>query len=35
MSRAFVNEGAGKDRPDLPDLPLSPGPDLAPPVGHT
>ncbi len=33
MSRAFVNEDAGKDRPDLPDLPLSPGPNLVTPGG--
>jgi transcription elongation factor GreB len=26
MSRAFVNEDAGADRPDLPELPLSPHP---------
>lgn len=34
MSRAFVNEDAGKDRPDLPDLPLSPGPNFVTPRGH-
>ena len=33
MSRAFVNEDAGKDRPDLPDLPLSPGPNFVTPQG--
>lgn len=33
MSRAFVNEDAGKDRPDLPDLPLSPGPNFVTPRG--
>jgi transcription elongation GreA/GreB family factor len=33
MSRAFVNEDAGKDRPDLPDLPVSPGPNLVTPQG--
>lgn len=33
MSRAFVNEDAGKDRPDLPDLPVSPGPNLVTPRG--
>ncbi len=33
MSRAFVNEDAGKDRPDLPDLPVSPGPNFVTPQG--
>ena len=33
MSRAFVNEDAGKDRPDLPDLPISPGPNFVTPRG--
>jgi transcription elongation factor GreB len=33
MSRAFVNEDAGKDRPDLPDLPVSPGPNFITPRG--
>jgi transcription elongation GreA/GreB family factor len=33
MSRAFVNEDAGKDRPDLPDLPLSPHPNFVTPGG--
>ncbi|MCB6179205.1 GreA/GreB family elongation factor [Rhodobacter sp. Har01] len=33
MSRAFVNEDAGKDRPDLPDLPLSPHPNYVTPRG--
>lgn len=33
MSRAFVNEDAGKDRPDLPDLPVSPGPNVVTPRG--
>ncbi len=33
MSRAFVNEDAGKDRPDLPDLPLSRGPNFVTPRG--
>lgn len=33
MSRAFVNEDAGKDRPDLPDLPVSPGPNRVTPRG--
>jgi transcription elongation GreA/GreB family factor len=33
MSRAFVNEDAGKDRPDLPDLPLSTGPNFVTPRG--
>jgi len=33
MSRAFVNEDAGKDRPDLPDLPVSPGPNFVTPRG--
>lgn len=33
MSRAFVNEDAGADRPDLPDLPLSPHPNYVTPRG--
>lgn len=33
MSRAFVNEDAGNDRPDLPELPLSPGPNIVTPRG--
>lgn len=33
MSRAFVNEDAGLDRPDLPDLPVPPGPNLVTPRG--
>ena len=33
MSRAFVNEDAGNDRPDLPELPLSPGPNFVTPRG--
>lgn len=33
MSRAFVNEDAGKDRPDLPDLPISPHPNVVTPRG--
>lgn len=33
MSRAFVNEDAGNDRPDLPELPLSPGPNFVTPKG--
>jgi transcription elongation GreA/GreB family factor len=33
MSRAFVNEDAGADRPDLPELPVSPGPNLVTPRG--
>ena len=33
MSRAFVNEDAGKDRPDLPDLPLSAHPNFVTPRG--
>ena len=33
MSRAFVNEDAGNDRPDLPELPLSPGPNFVTPAG--
>ncbi|MBA3909633.1 MAG: transcription elongation factor [Rhodobacter sp.] len=33
MSRAFVNEDAGKDRPDLPDLPVSAGPNFVTPRG--
>jgi transcription elongation factor GreB len=28
MSRAFVNEDAGNDRPDLPELPVPPGPNI-------
>lgn len=33
MSRAFVNEDAGNDRPDLPELPISPGPNIVTPRG--
>ena len=33
MSRAFVNEDAGADRPDLPELPVSPGPNIVTPRG--
>lgn len=33
MSRAFVNEDAGNDRPDLPELPVPPGPNLVTPRG--
>ncbi|NPD14525.1 transcription elongation factor [Xinfangfangia sp. D13-10-4-6] len=33
MSRAFVNEDAGADRPDLPELPLSPHPNHVTPRG--
>ncbi|MES2540414.1 MAG: hypothetical protein V4583_07490 [Pseudomonadota bacterium] len=38
MSRAFVNEDAGNDRPDLPERPVPPGPNfvtqpIAPPPG--
>jgi transcription elongation GreA/GreB family factor len=33
MSRAFVNEDAGADRPDLPDLPIPLGPNLVTPRG--
>ncbi len=33
MSRAFVNEDAGTDRPDLPELPLSPRPNFVTPCG--
>lgn len=33
MSRAFVNEDAGADRPDLPELPVPPGPNLVTPRG--
>jgi transcription elongation factor GreB len=33
MSRAFVNEDAGSDRPDLPELPVSPGPNPVTPRG--
>lgn len=33
MSRAFVNEDAGADRPDLPELPLSPHPNYVTPRG--
>jgi transcription elongation factor GreB len=33
MSRAFVNEDAGNDRPDLPELPVSPGPNIVTPRG--
>jgi transcription elongation GreA/GreB family factor len=33
MSRAFVNENAGNDRPDLPELPVPPGPNIVTPRG--
>lgn len=33
MSRAFVNEDAGADRPDLPELPVAPGPNIVTPRG--
>lgn len=33
MSRAFVNEDAGNDRPDLPELPVAPGPNIVTPRG--
>ena len=33
MSRAFVNEDAGNDRPDLPQLPVPAGPNLVTPRG--
>ncbi|WP_135449550.1 GreA/GreB family elongation factor [Tabrizicola caldifontis] len=33
MSRAFVNEDAGLDRPDLPELPVPPGPNIMTPRG--
>ena len=33
MSRAFVNEDAGSDRPDLPERPVPPGPNLVTPRG--
>lgn len=33
MSRAFVNEDAGADRPDLPELPLSAHPNYVTPQG--
>lgn len=33
MSRAFVNEDAGNDRPDLPERPVPPGPNLVTPHG--
>ncbi len=33
MSRAFVNEDAGSDRPDLPELPVSPHPNYVTPRG--
>jgi transcription elongation factor GreB len=33
MSRAFVNEDAGNDRPDLPELPIPPGPNIVTPRG--
>lgn len=33
MSRAFVNEDAGADRPDLPERPVPPGPNLVTPRG--
>jgi transcription elongation factor GreB len=34
MSRAFVNEDAGNDRPDLPELPVPPGPNIVTPRGR-
>ena len=33
MSRAFVNEDAGADRPDLPERPVPPGPNIVTPRG--
>ena len=33
MSRAFVNEDAGSDRPDLPELPVPEGPNIVTPRG--
>lgn len=33
MSRAFVNEDAGNDRPDLPELPVPPGQNIVTPRG--
>jgi transcription elongation GreA/GreB family factor len=33
MSRAFVNEDAGADRPDLPERPVPPGPNPVSPRG--
>jgi transcription elongation factor GreB len=33
MSRAFVNEDAGNDRPNLPERPLPPGPNFVTPRG--
>jgi transcription elongation factor GreB len=33
MSRAFVNEDAGADRPDLPERPVPPGPNILTPRG--
>ncbi|MBL9046370.1 MAG: GreA/GreB family elongation factor [Tabrizicola sp.] len=33
MSRAFVNEDVGNDRPDLPELPVPPGPNIVTPRG--
>jgi transcription elongation GreA/GreB family factor len=33
MSRAFVNEDAGNDRPDLPERPVPPGPNIVTPGG--
>jgi transcription elongation factor GreB len=33
MSRAFVNEDAGSDRPDLPELPVPSGPNFVTPRG--
>lgn len=33
MSRAFVNEDAGSDRPDLPERPVPPGPNPVTPRG--
>jgi len=33
MSRAFVNEDAGADRPDLPELPVPRGPNIVTPRG--
>jgi transcription elongation GreA/GreB family factor len=35
MSRAFVNEDAGNDRPDLPERPVPSGPNLVTPRGFT
>lgn len=33
MSRAFVNEDTGSDRPDLPERPVPPGPNFVTPEG--